>query len=321
MQRQRVSADYLQTSAVIDADGSVHSAVNDPNAYAGPGHGLSPRGRALGAAAAAAIRARPGRSGLVATEPCRQFWQHSEATRRRGAGRRRRRRRPGVRRRCSARRSTACRMRTFCARSRTASARAARRRGSSASAASRTSPSSATTARSSPARGSRSASSRRARRSSIAPTCSRSTTSSSSGCRRSTRSTPTARWAGTPPRTRSGEAVGPVPTELDNFARAKLIVRTTLLHARETRGCRPGRRAGRAGARVKIYFAGPLFTPAERRFIDECAVQLRAAASTSSSRTSTSSPSTARSPRSGSSRRTGRRSPRRTPCSRSSTAR
>jgi nucleoside 2-deoxyribosyltransferase len=28
---------------------------------------------------------------------------------------------------------------------------------------------------------------------------------------------------------------------------------------------------------VKIYFAGPLFTPAERRFIDECAVQLRAA--------------------------------------------
>jgi nucleoside 2-deoxyribosyltransferase len=28
---------------------------------------------------------------------------------------------------------------------------------------------------------------------------------------------------------------------------------------------------------MKIYFAGPLFTPAERRFIDECAVQLREA--------------------------------------------
>jgi nucleoside 2-deoxyribosyltransferase len=28
---------------------------------------------------------------------------------------------------------------------------------------------------------------------------------------------------------------------------------------------------------VRIYFAGPLFTPAERRFIDECAAQLRAA--------------------------------------------
>jgi propanediol dehydratase medium subunit len=32
----------------------------------------------------------------------------------------------------------------------------------------------------------------------------------------------------------NGEPVGPVPTELDNFARAKLIVTTTLLHAKET---------------------------------------------------------------------------------------
>jgi hypothetical protein len=39
MQRQRVSADYLQTSAVIDAGGTVHSAVNDPNLYTGPGTG------------------------------------------------------------------------------------------------------------------------------------------------------------------------------------------------------------------------------------------------------------------------------------------
>jgi propanediol dehydratase large subunit len=39
MQRQRVSADYLQTSAIIDADGLVHSAVNDPNEYSGPGTG------------------------------------------------------------------------------------------------------------------------------------------------------------------------------------------------------------------------------------------------------------------------------------------
>ena len=39
MQRQRVAADYLQTSAVIDAAGLVHSAVSDPNAYAGPGTG------------------------------------------------------------------------------------------------------------------------------------------------------------------------------------------------------------------------------------------------------------------------------------------
>jgi propanediol dehydratase large subunit len=39
MQRQRVAADYLQTAAVIDAQGLVHSAVNDPNVYAGPGTG------------------------------------------------------------------------------------------------------------------------------------------------------------------------------------------------------------------------------------------------------------------------------------------
>ena len=39
MQRQRISSDYLQTSAVIDAAGAVQSAVNDPNDYRGPGTG------------------------------------------------------------------------------------------------------------------------------------------------------------------------------------------------------------------------------------------------------------------------------------------
>jgi propanediol dehydratase large subunit len=39
MQRQRVSADYLQTSAIIDPSGAVSSAVNDPNRYTGPGTG------------------------------------------------------------------------------------------------------------------------------------------------------------------------------------------------------------------------------------------------------------------------------------------
>ncbi len=39
LQRQRVSADYLQTAAVIGPDGVVHSAVNDPNEYSGPGTG------------------------------------------------------------------------------------------------------------------------------------------------------------------------------------------------------------------------------------------------------------------------------------------
>jgi propanediol dehydratase large subunit len=39
MQRQRVSGDYLQTSAIIDATGAVTAAVNDPNVYTGPGTG------------------------------------------------------------------------------------------------------------------------------------------------------------------------------------------------------------------------------------------------------------------------------------------
>jgi propanediol dehydratase large subunit len=39
MQRQRVSADYLQTSAIIEPDGAVRSAVSDPNVYEGPGTG------------------------------------------------------------------------------------------------------------------------------------------------------------------------------------------------------------------------------------------------------------------------------------------
>jgi propanediol dehydratase large subunit len=39
MQRQRVSADYLQTSAIIEADGTVRSAISDPNLYHGPGTG------------------------------------------------------------------------------------------------------------------------------------------------------------------------------------------------------------------------------------------------------------------------------------------
>jgi propanediol dehydratase large subunit len=39
IQRQRVSGDYLQTSAVIEPDGTVRSAVNDPNRYTGPGTG------------------------------------------------------------------------------------------------------------------------------------------------------------------------------------------------------------------------------------------------------------------------------------------
>ena len=45
-----------------------------------------------------------------------------------------------------------------------------------------------------------------------------------------------------------GQEVGPVPTMMDNFARAKLIVKTTLLHARETAAVAPGARPSSSGA-------------------------------------------------------------------------
>jgi propanediol dehydratase large subunit len=74
MQRQRVAADYLQTASVIDADGTVVSAVNAPNDYRGPGTGYRLEGarwerlrrlphaidaRLLGAAAAGEPLLRP----------------------------------------------------------------------------------------------------------------------------------------------------------------------------------------------------------------------------------------------------------------------
>jgi len=39
MMRQRVAGDYLQTSAWVASDGTVYSAVNDPNTYTAPGTG------------------------------------------------------------------------------------------------------------------------------------------------------------------------------------------------------------------------------------------------------------------------------------------
>jgi propanediol dehydratase medium subunit len=53
-----------------------------------------------------------------------------------------------------------------------------------------------------------------------------------------------------------GKRVGPVPTQLDNFARAKLIVHTTLLHARETRAIVPGAPA------EELELVSPRATPA-----------------------------------------------------------
>ena len=60
MQRQRVSADYLQTSAVIDAEGARPLRRQRPEPLRRPGHGLPPRGSALGDAAGAPARGRRG---------------------------------------------------------------------------------------------------------------------------------------------------------------------------------------------------------------------------------------------------------------------
>jgi propanediol dehydratase large subunit len=53
-----------------------------------------------------------------------------------------------------------------------------------------------------------------------------------------------------------GHRVGPVPTELDNFARAKLIVRTTLLHAREAQAVVPGAEPVELGLRRATTASG-----------------------------------------------------------------
>ena len=44
MGRQRIAADYLQPSAIFDADFKVQSAINDANDYTGPGSGYRPQG-------------------------------------------------------------------------------------------------------------------------------------------------------------------------------------------------------------------------------------------------------------------------------------
>ena len=48
-----------------------------------------------------------------------------------------------------------------------------------------------------------------------------------------------------------GRQAAPVPTEIDNFARAKLIVRTMLMHAKETEAVAARGAAARAVARAR----------------------------------------------------------------------
>ncbi len=96
MQRQRVAGDYLQTSAIVSADGLVRLGGQRPQPLRGPGHRLPARGRPLAPAAAAAAhdrratrrRGRERRAGRRGAGPGRA---------RRGPGRGRGRRRPRVR--------------------------------------------------------------------------------------------------------------------------------------------------------------------------------------------------------------------------------
>ena len=143
MQRQRVSADYLQTAAVIDADGLVRSAVNDPNDYRGPGTGYRLEGERWELLQALPHVVEPARARSAARrddEPARRRARRGRRGRRPGRGRRRGR--AGVRRRRSARRSTACGTRRAAGDLRRHPRRRRRRRASSACAASPTSPSS-----------------------------------------------------------------------------------------------------------------------------------------------------------------------------------
>ena len=39
MLKQRISGDYLHTAAILDDRFQVHSSINNPNTYAGPGTG------------------------------------------------------------------------------------------------------------------------------------------------------------------------------------------------------------------------------------------------------------------------------------------
>ena len=163
MQRQRVSADYLQTAAVIDAAGTVRSAVNDPNTYLGPGtgyrlegarwallqalpHVTDAAGLGLGASGGPAIVEETGVATLVTIRP-----RSSSRSARRSPTR-------------SGRRSTGSITETCSRRSWKACATGAEYRESCGYGASQTSRSSPTTAPACPALASRSGSSRRARR-------------------------------------------------------------------------------------------------------------------------------------------------------------
>ena len=231
MQRQRVAADYLQTSAIIEPDGTVVSAVNDPNDYRGPGTGYRLEGerwerlrrlpyaidaRLLGAAAASEPQLRERGEALRSTRRTRS-WSRSAP---RSAAR-------------SARRSTASARDVLAAHPRRHPRGGRRAAG-----------------RARPPLGRRRVHRPRRRAASRARGIAVGLQSKGTALihRADLQPLDNLELFGMAPSLTLdsyrqigvnaagyalGRPVAPVPTVLDNYARAKLIVRTTLLHARE----------------------------------------------------------------------------------------
>ena len=252
MQRQRISADYLQTAAVIDADGLVHSAVNDPNVYSGPGTGYRLEGE----------RWRLLQSLPNVVDPAELLARRSRRGARRARSAARRRREP-IRRRSSSRSARRSQTRsgrrspsratgTCWRRSARGSATSAPSRASCASAVPPTSPSSrhagAQLSGSRVALGIQSKGTAVIHRADLEPLDNLELFGMSPLYTLASYRAMGQNAAGYA----LGRRVGPVPTELDNYARAKLIVRTTLLHARETQAVRPG------AAAVELELAVPV---------------------------------------------------------------
>ena len=268
MQRQRVSGDYLQTSAVIGADGIVRSAVNDPNEYSGPGTGYRLEGERweLLQATAAGGRSR----GPARGDGRRRGDRDRGRNRGQGgrAGRGRGRRRPGLRGLDPPDDRGTSTIAPCSTRSARGSARVEASPGSCASGASPTSRSSRTTAPclsgSGVAIGLQSKGTAVIHRADLQPLDNLElfgmsplyTVESYRAMGRNA-----AGYA-------LGKRVGPVPTQLDNFARAKLIVRTTLLHARETQAIVP------RGAPIELELVGDAgrasATPAASPAMPQC---------------------------------------------------
>ncbi len=249
MQRQRVSADYLQTSAVIDADGLVRSAVNDPNEYAGPGTGYRLEGerwallqslpqvvapaRARSARAPTSSRSSSERDGAGAGDDPDRSRRRGRTCLRRHDPTHDRRSRPRdvLEAVCDGIREGGGEPRLVRVR-RVADVAFIAHDGALLSG-------------SGVAIGLQSKGTAVIHRADLQPLDNLELFGMSPLYTLESYRAMGRNAAGYA----LGKRVGPVPTQLDNFARAKLIVRTTLLHARETQAIVPGADARRARAR------------------------------------------------------------------------